>query len=600
MLGDSIFMVQPEINNPAAPYNLSGGFPPGLLTIKVVNPEGGTANMRWTGLFNNDWHNPANWVNVKSNYEAPADWAPTHCVDVVISSGSTYYPELVDSAYCNNIRMTDRALLKNPHVLSYNNASVEIKLKPAERDRFVMWSAPLKSMYTGDYHYKKGTVPQWGDISINLFQHANPGLTIGAAAVPYAYTFTFGNVNEPLGIGKAFNLKVTTTSESRDKTFLFPQTDDSYTDNDTPAHSFTLSRTDRAKFITNDYHPVGLNGIFPMPIAATTSAMSLVQVVNPYLAYLDFSKFLAGNSGKIGNGYYIWNGDVNDGFTAINITGNRSTMSSPGTSTDPNFIPPLQSFIVAKLVDPLTTLNMSPGYTTTNSTPYVLRGASITKGGILQIKASQGNKTSYAALAYDPDASPDFGKEDMPVVILEEMPLTVYSITALHEPLSFNSSNDFISRYTDLGLRILQTGETTLTFSELETFGHNVTLVDKYLGNKEINLNKTPEYTFVSTKIGELNDRFTLRMQYTGQGIGVGNEPILTPAMNISSSDGYIHVSSNAGLISQLQVYSLVGTLLYSNNTPSDSYRVPVGRSQICIVKSIISNEVKIEKVVVK
>ncbi|GHU59166.1 hypothetical protein FACS189411_15680 [Bacteroidia bacterium] len=604
LTADTTFLIQPNVPDATAPYNLAGGFPKGRFTIHVANTSTSAGKMRWTGLVDNNWNNPTNWVEVRTDgrqtFEAPVYWAPTVCVDVVIPSDAIRFPELTDSAYCNNILMKDRALLKNPHVLRYDSASVEIKLKPAERDRFIMWSAPLKSMYSGDYHFKKGITPQWGDVNMNLFQQPNPD---GGTTAPYTFTATFGQPDKALPLGTPFNLRVTTTNESKDKPFVFPQKESSYTDNATPVHTYPLTRTDGARFITNDYHPAGLSGTFPLPVV-DDAAMSLVQVVNPYLAYLDFSQFRSGNS-AINNGYYIWDGDINSGFTAISTSGNRYTISSAPEAfsiTSPNIIPPLQSFVVVKSASgKLNTLNMSPGWTTTNSsTPYTLRAAQVLKGGILRIKASQGNKTGYAVLAYDPNASPAFGKEDMPAVIFDEIPLTLYSFASGHEPLSINISSDFKSQDTDLGLRILQPGEVKLSFEELPTFGHDVVLIDKQLGNKETNLKTTPEYIFTATKAGELNDRFTLRMQYTGQGIVTGNEVAGNQALQVSSEDGYIYVSTNTGIISNLQIYSVPGNQLFGSNQAAGQFKVRIGASQLCIVKAQIGNESIVEKILVK
>jgi hypothetical protein len=160
--------------------------------------------MRWIGHFSTDWKNPANWVEVKT----PARFAPTPCVNVIIPTSVDFFPELVDSAHCADILMKDRAMLKNPHVLVYGNASVELKLKPAERDRLVMWSAPLKNMYSGDYHYRIGGDAYWGDVFMNFFQHTNPDPQVtDPKATANHFTATVGSVNQKLDLGTAFNVK---------------------------------------------------------------------------------------------------------------------------------------------------------------------------------------------------------------------------------------------------------------------------------------------------------------------------------------------------------------------------------------------------------
>jgi hypothetical protein len=131
-------------------------FPRGKILVHPITIVPNTnGKMRWTGLADSNWHNPYNWVEVKDGYEAPARSGPSNCVDVIISKEATNYPALIDASYGHTITMEDRAMLKNPHVLHYDSAKVEIKLQPSERDRFILWSAPLQSVYSGDYHFKK-------------------------------------------------------------------------------------------------------------------------------------------------------------------------------------------------------------------------------------------------------------------------------------------------------------------------------------------------------------------------------------------------------------------------------------------------------------
>jgi hypothetical protein len=420
---------------------------------------------------------------------------------------------------------------------------VEFKLKPSERDRFVMWSAPLKSMYSGDYHYKNGTVPQWGDIYMNLFQQANPNGT--GLAAPNTYTATFGELGEPLGLGKAFNLRVFSTSLTKDGTLVFPQSNNSYTDAN--ARYYNLVRTDRAKFITHGY-PLNSSGVFAMPVTPN-EGMTLIQVVNPYLAYLRFPDFRGANYGtgtaNLSNGYYIWDGEINTGFTVVSGTGNRYVTTPPSPPAFLELIPPLQSFFVAKPdTIGVKTLNMSPLWTTTAPVAsYSLRAGQVTGGGILRIKASQDSKTGYALLVHSHNAFTARGEDDMPVLIYDEIPLTVYSLTPLRELMAIQASNFQTRSTVDLGLRIKDAGETRLEFSELETFGYNVFLIDKQL-DREIDLQQTPAYTFMVAKQGsgalELNDRFSLRMEYTGKGVLTGVESVAPPALRVFAQDGYI------------------------------------------------------------
>jgi hypothetical protein len=152
-------------------------------------------------------------------------------------------------------------------------------------------------------------------------------------------------------------------------------------------------------------------------------------------------------------------------------------------------------------------------------------------------------------------------------------------------------------------LRVRDAGETKLEFTELPTFGYNVVLVDKQL-NTETDLQRTPAYTFVVAKRGvnavELNDRFSLRLEYTGRGVVTGVANIETPALQVFSQDGYIHVRSSAGAINHLQIYNLAGASVYTSQTSAEQFKVKVSGSHLYIVKARIGDEYKTEKIMVK
>jgi hypothetical protein len=336
--------------------------------------------------------------------------------------------------------------------------------------------------------------------------------------------------------------------------------------------------------------------------------MTLIQVANPYMAYLDFGKFLAGNTGIQSGGYYWWDGDVEHGFSMVSANGNRYEMiGSPFTYSPPGLIAPLQSFIVAKAggsTGNVPKLKMSPAWTTTSTgvyESYSLRTTRVLSGGILDIQASQGNKSSHAALLYDPEATLLLGKEDLPAAVVDEAPLTLYTFTPQRDALALNTSGDFESYEVALGLRVRDAGETKLTFTGLDTFGHEVYLIDYEKGTITI-LSETPEYTFTIAKSAssgftELNDRFRLRFYYTGNGIVTGNEPLAT--LNAYAQDGYLYVRSREGEIAHLQIYTVLGGLVYDDRTPSHQYRIKLSPS-IYIIKAFINNKYTNEKVIVK
>jgi hypothetical protein len=518
---------------------------------------------------------------------------------------------LTAEATCADITMKDRAMIAGIHHLAYGSARVELALNAAERDRFIMWSAPLKSMYSGDYHFEDAANnPKWGDVYMNLFQHASPAGN-SSAGIANSFTATFGDLDVSLLLGKAFNLKMTSTTANKDKPFAFPQTASTYTDVKTATYNVPRAQGNRFILDKDDGDPHAL------PVFNDVDGSYLAQVVNPYLAYLNVELFLQGNQSCLSDlGYVIWDGSTSS-FTphvAVGNIDNRFEITTVPSMSDPSgFIPPLQSFFVQKKESaPLGTdaITISALWTTTSipgGTPYKLR-ANAPETNILRIKAVQDKRVSYAVLHYNESTSPAYNsKEDMHKLFyqLEEnvIPLEVYTFAPTREVLAIHSSSDF-SQNIPLGLRTDKAGSVTLEFSGMATFGHNVYLIDHAQSNKETDLQKNPTYTFTATKksagdkVIELNDRFSLRTTYTG--IGLGNEVTGNATdVNVSSRDGYIYVQSPFP-VSILQVYNLAGALVYSSTAQSDYFRIQIGGQQAYIVKATMNDQYSIKKVFVR
>jgi hypothetical protein len=281
--------------------------------------------------------------------------------------------------------------------------------------------------------------------------------------------------------------------------------------------------------------------------------------------------------------------------------------SSPALNhSDAALIPPLQSFFVAKdnpavRVD---SVYMSPYWTTTVSScsgpGYTLRAAEAAREGVLRIRATQGNSTSYAALCYDRHASPEYrSSEDVRSLFYACNPLTLYALTALGDPLSIYTDGSFGLHETPLGLRLTRTGEVKLEFTGLETFGHDVFLIDRERNNLEVNLRETPVYTFTSTRTSPvLDDRFVLRMEYTGHGLTATPE-VARPEILFSSGEGCLRVRSLSGQMQRIDVYNLLGMPVCSETASSAEYllTLPPG---IYLVKVQAGNDTITKKIPVK
>ncbi|MDH6358693.1 hypothetical protein [Parabacteroides sp. PF5-9] len=590
-----------------APY-ANKEFPAASFTVKAI---ASTAAAKWVGTVDTNWHNPENWVLVENGVETTATWIPSADIDVIIASGVPNYPELKQSASCRDIKMEDRAMIAGIHWLDYRDASVEIVLTAEEKGRFVMWSAPLESMYSGDYHYKNDyNQIQLGDVYMNLFQHDHPA---GGSAAINSFTATFGELGKPLPLGTAFNVQILPSSGNRNRPFTFPQVETTYTDQEN--RQYNLNRTNSSKFIADKRMTLTLpDSTFAMPVHNDKAGSELVQVVNPYMAYLDISKFLNGNTDKLGNSYAIWNGDVNKGFISELAgpvgQGNRykiSTIPSNEWKTS-GVIAPLQSFFVTKKNTALiTSVKMSPNWTnTTGSThPYVLRSGmeENVEQNVLRITAEQGGKISYALLHNDQSASVSYNAdEDTPKPFYDAIAMEVYSL-ADNKPVSINSMGDF-SRGVKLGIRTKEEGQITLNFERFAGFNHNIYLIDNSRdGKKEINLQTTPSYSFKVEKSSEnegfveINDRFSLRFVYTTT---ANEQPGVENELQVTQQEDHLYIRSLSGTINTLFIYTVDGSLIYSSNTDADYYQVNLPRYQTYIVKATINGKEFIQKIVMK
>ncbi|MDR1456018.1 MAG: T9SS type A sorting domain-containing protein, partial [Tannerella sp.] len=618
MRGDSVRMVKP-VTSGTAPWNRAGGFPPGLFTVHAP-ASSAPAPMRWTGIADNSWHNPANWVQQtqsgNATYETPVSWPPSACTNVDISSDAPFYPELTLAAFCDTVTVRDRALLKNPHALTYRAARVELLLRATERDRFVMWSAPLRDMYSGDYHFKGvDGQPRWGDVAMNFFQQVNPDYP-GYPARANLFTATFGFPGDSLPLGRAFNLRVTGTADTRDRPLVFPQTATvyNYIYNQQPQSAGPLVRTRGSRFITDGVQ-LDAGGRFEMKVfGGAVPDGEMVQVVNPYLAWLHADSFLLGNSGRLVRGYLIWDGRADDSFVAVKFAGDpeyqpgmryMATRDAGAFSVSPEYIPPLQSFFVVK--NPLSadvyTVQMSPRWTTTQLPGAYRLRMSEAGNGVLRIRAVQGSSESSAALHFDKYAAvPEYsGREDVRALFYDANPLAIYVLTPLGEPLAISADGEYHTHTTPLGLRLTQSGEVTLEFSGQEVFGHDVYLVDR-AQNREIFLQETPSYTFMAVKpagvdVLELNDRFVLRMEYTGVHSEAAPQ---VSSWTAGAVDGAIHIRAVSGTISSLRIYTVAGAAVYSARESGTYFRIPVERGRVYLVHVEVNGAGETKKVIVK
>jgi hypothetical protein len=574
-------------------------FPPGQVNVSVLGLAG-VATARWTGAVNMDWYNPGNWEHIVDGKPCATPWAPNNdCVDVVIGENCPHYPELTAAAACRNIHLESRAMLAGIHHLAYVKASIDFAPVPSEKNRFVMWSAPLKDMYTGDYHFLKADLsPDWGLIYMNFFQSSNPDYP-GSVAEAQTYTATFGSMGTPLPLGKAFNVDI--LPDTRGKRFRFPSTFTSYTGANGEVTG-TLARGNSGRFITDGV--MAPSGALALPVDDT---YSLIQVVNPFAAYLKVNEFLThpDNTSRIENAYKMWNGKVNeDLITVLARDTMRAVISDDllpvGTEA---LIAPFQSFFVMKKAGAsFGSLTMNASMTTTvgTSSRFTLRSSPPKMKGILRITVKQQLNCNTTVLIANSlyktgeasGGNPQFTCTSSRKAFLNGVPVSVYTLSDDHKALSINLRDGFDAE-VGLGIRVKNMNvPVSFDFSGVEGFGREVFLIDHELNDRVIDLQLTPEYTFnlrnyrrSDNMPTELNDRFSLRFGNPTRSESIDSDVI------VRSGRSRIDICSTGGMITGIEIYDMSGINVYKGNDRVSSATVSVTPNRLYFVKVFIENK---------
>jgi hypothetical protein len=639
--GDTTFYVTPRV---PAPYD-EIAFPEDTVKVRSIGAGAGVQELLiWEGAAGDgSWNNPGNWVKTSG---ALAGYSPNECTDVIIPTGATAgkYPKAHKAGSVGKITMQDRAMIANTHLIDYDSASVAVNFTAAERDRWVMYSAPLRKTYTGDFMLRNASeVPLNGlpgsgvsepAVYMSFFQTANPD-SISGTAQARAFTQPFGKLDVPLPLGKSFNIWIDKNVDTG-TAFRFPSPLDQYEywvhypwgQQGTPQFTGILDRTNSSgvkvsgRFITEDVTPSNsTTGQFTIPGTSPNnnqpglgdrSGYKYIMAPNPFMAYLDMTEFLKANT-TLQNQYKVWNGsDAFISYLGLPHSGGTWWIASSPSGWDAasgsaQYVSPLQSFIVEKKnPNSVVSLTYNPekmSSTTYSSSDYTLKNArevSIPEG-ILYITASRNTVKNSTVLLNAPNASNGYTDEDVTKLFFdnESRPqLSVCTLTPRREALDINLSGDFNNVEIPIGIRTNITGEITLDFSGVEGFGYKVYLRD---GNKEVDLRVIPSYkTTIAgnggdlSKFYEINDRFALKFPAAGNSVeSVGSY------VRLQTGHGKILLNSDDTMES-VEVLSVSGAKVYYSNDKARFTAVDVMPEQVYIVRVATAKGVITRKVMVK
>lgn len=348
------YMILPQIPSSNTTYG-NINFPKGEFTIVVVPST--NADLKWTGVVNKIWNNPYNWTDLSGN---AVNYSPVSCVNVTIPMITTNYPEMSVLGQSGKLTLMDRAMIGNVHKLTYESVSVEMTIKSTEQNRWLMLSAPLSSLYVGDYKVKDTGGNQVEKAAyISLYNTQNPDNE--QAAENSTLSRPFGKIEHSLKLGTGFMLYIDELF-AVNSSYRFPTTTNQYlyTPNNAVGaasrdyNSDQLTRTNSGRFIfeeANNYNAT--NGSFSI----TLNDDKYHLVVNPFPSYLNLNAFLNENT-MLEPQYKVWTGKKDDTFVSL-VSGNNkaprweisatATMESVNlTGTPAIYIAPYQAFFVKK------------------------------------------------------------------------------------------------------------------------------------------------------------------------------------------------------------------------------------------------------------
>lgn len=511
---------------------------------------------KWIGN-SNDWIDDLNWSN----------GIPTKLIDIVLPEGLSHYPILKESdeAKCNTITFGMGASLVRTDYLDYNSAKVDLSVLP---NRWYMVSAPLGSMYSGDYFVEGHEKRQFPAVYMMKYQSKNPETQ--TPALVGEFSNPFNTLDEKLHPGLGYTIWVDDGNESGENVelqpFSFPKDDKSYELWDYGGNYIgTVAIPERDKigrFTYEDAKDTTETG-FTLAFKEDSEDYSTLMIGNPFMSHLDFKKFAETNSEIIdGSGYYLWTPE--ETFEAI----------SPvvlGT----NEIPPMQSFIVVKQEN-IKIEEISFEYdmaVPAKSSNNVLRSSVnsfILRMDVLREEIPHSN----IWLKYDPAESNEYNsRKDMWTLFSETStdPAVLYAVVD-KKAVSIRTLGD-VSQPIELGIRTDVKGPLTLRLSGYDKWdsSYDIYLEDRLTGESK-NLGEIPEYT-LNNQTGNIQGRLFLKIKEDGGITGKENISFGDSQIRIYTAHNEIKVTSSVNdPIESVKIYSLQGNVLCEKQTIGQSY----------------------------
>lgn len=471
---------------------------------------------KWkTNNSSTDWNNWDNWDK----------GSPWGCTNVILPSGASIYPRLVDGEdnMCNFIYFEPGAELENTPAFSDKfpvKVFIDTKL---EGGKYSLFSAPLNGMVTGDMFVSNTNPEPFVSLNETTYpeQRFSPIIyqrfwskTVEMVGVSENgsisdinidqtdWSRTFNAINTGYEPAQGFSIRPGKDDETGNYTFCFPKEHETYnyfyTNGVATGQSIHPERSSYVgKFIMDNYENVDLS-------IETSGTRFLLG--NPFMTHLDIREFLAQNSTNVSAV------EIYDGSNYVPVTLNGGNLVSTLAETPTSVAPMGAIFVQAKTQGTSLNVNLTIGmfHQKNGSTPDAFRSRSVSSrssvpNGMLRINATVNSKTSSCVVLQSQSASDSYSSnEDISILIDNEVKpeVAVYTV-AERKALAIQRIKS--GKSIPLGLYMKQSGNVKLDFDNGSNFWEGWMLLDSKTGKKH-----SLRESIVFSNISSVSNRFYL------------------------------------------------------------------------------------------
>lgn len=533
---------------------------------------------------------------------------------------SPYYINKVSEIY-----FKPEAKLVNQHYLDYGKAWVEFEIANNKKHWF---ASPLEDVYAGDFYAPKATGRQeteafaeikyepnnmnsrWApafyqkawNSAIKYATNADGTSSEQVEAVKSNWSIEYNNVTVKYPIGKGFYLSVEDVPNTNGTALVRLPKADAVTDYQyEEATKASVLRADETYSKANSGQlaaykkqdgnvTVRLSDLFGESAQdvtgdAPTAKKRHFLVGNPYMTYLNMTKFFEGNDFLEGNKYWR----LTDGTVSAVV----GTPDVPFENGDANgTVKPMEAFFVeladGATVDDNTVITFTPAMM---SATEIAQGGTTTKGAtasnpVITITAERGEIKSVATLSTSDRADNGYKADEDAVVLLDselDAPMVYTVAGSLAAQVNAVKSIDNIG----LGLYNDSRDEVTITISGLSRMANQLYLYDANTGKSV----KMDSDSYSMTIGGNSHGRYFLRDSE------LGSE--LDNAISIYSAQSGRVIVSAIRPVKDIKVFSLSGSQIrgFAVNSTQYSFDLPAG---IYMIYAGDGEQEKTEKVIVR